>query len=110
MPGVHLTPPQALNVLLTVMPRMLNMIMWLTFSAIHLALIVLSLLTLWLYQVTPADIRVSAIHLFQTETVQGAAAVLGFLGLSGIAVLLAYVKALRKIYGYVTASYLVEGL
>jgi hypothetical protein len=110
MDGVHLNPMQAINVLLTFVPRMLAIIRWLVFVCFHLALAVLVLILLWCLQLTPADITGWAKQILQTETAQGAAAVIGFLGLSGLALLAAYVKVWQRIYGTIAATFLMDGL
>lgn len=110
MNGVELTTPQALNVLLTFTPRILDFIKWLVFAVFHLSLLALTLLLFWLFQVTPKGIYEWGQHLLQLETVQGTVAVLGFAGVSGLAALTAYVRLWRKIYASITTNYLMKGL
>jgi hypothetical protein len=110
MEPVHLNPHQAMNVLLTFVPRTLNILMWLIFATFHLSLVAILLLLLWVFQVSPRDISEWVRLALRTDTAQGAVAVLGVLGLSGLAVFVAYVRFWRTLYARWSASFLTQGL
>lgn len=108
--SIGLTPTQAINTTYHILRQLSQIVMWLVFTAFHLALAVVCLVLLWAFQIGPQDIARWFQELLQTETAQGAAAVFGFLGLSGLAAIVGYVRLWRKIYGSIVAEYLTRGL
>lgn len=68
------------------------------------------LFCLWFFQISPQDISEWSQQVFQTESAQAALALLAFAGLSGLALILFYVRVWRRIYGTLTASFLMQGL
>ena len=81
-------------------------VMWLIFAVSHLALIVLALAALWLWQVTPADVAELAAQVTEGTSQQYVLATAGFLGLSGIAALRWYARAWRRLIGPRFAAHL----
>lgn len=101
---------QVLKVLWNLTPPMLLTIMWIIFTVFHLALAVVVLCFLWAYQISPQDISVWAQAAYQSVAGKNAGVVIGFLGASGLSLLLAYVKIWRRIYAKLTVGYLMQAL
>lgn len=83
----------SLEVVLELHAKLARVVMWLVFVTAHLALLVLCLFVLWWMQTTPASIQKAASGFLHSTLGTNTAAILGFLGVSGTAALLAYAKA-----------------
>lgn len=106
----RLNSEQALNVLFNWTYKLLDIVRWLIFVTFHLVLVVLCLALLWMFQISPRDVSEWVRLALRTETAQGAAAVIGFAGLSGLALLMGYVRLWRRVFSSITAKYLMRGL
>lgn len=93
-----------IDLLMTVSAKQARLIVWLLLIAGHLTALVLLLLALWVFQAQPSDIAALWLRL---HTAIGTARVAGeLLGLSALALLVAYGKAMHRIAGARVTRYL----
>lgn len=85
----------AVTGLMVVTPRLATIMIWMVFTAAHLAVLVLALFLLWWFQVSPTTMKAAGIHLSHSWPAATMLGMTAFLGLSGGGVLWAYARIWR---------------
>ena len=82
---------------------------WTIFCVFHLILFAILVLVLWLYQIQPQQVTAKMISLSQALHLTNVFVVLAFFGISGGAVLFAYIKVWNRIYTKLSTPFIFKG-
>lgn len=83
------------NGLMMVTPKLARIMVWVVFTTVHLVVVVVALVLFWAFQIPPSSIQTWIVSLLPAWLVSTTSGIIAFVGLSGLAVLLAYAKAWR---------------
>jgi hypothetical protein len=85
----------AVTGLMVITPKLARVLVWVVFVITHLALLVALLASLWWFQISPADIKSSVSHFFQSSPATNIFEILTLLGVSVGGALWAYERTWR---------------
>ena len=96
----------AINGLMMITPKLARIMVWIVFAVIHLVFVVVALTLFWVFQISPSSIQAWVVSLLPVWLVSTTTGIIAFVGLSGLAILLAYAKAWRWLLHKLLSAFL----